>query len=201
MKISDQLKQCRKAKGMTQREVAEKMHVSRKTISGWENGRSYPDVNMLISLSDLFGVSADDLIRGNRRGREQGNSWPPFIFMITYSLNIGLLAISYLHMYDLPGFHSPITSFLLLINELILFLGYDNWANLRHRFTLFTMFSGFFGFLIINFTLNLIWPAWTDSFINANPFEALGMVTGRLILCILLSISLIMAIFFRPKKL
>lgn len=43
--------------------VAEKLAVSRKTISSWENGRSYPDIFMLVKLSDLYQVSLDDLLR------------------------------------------------------------------------------------------------------------------------------------------
>lgn len=55
MDISEKLKRCRTDKSLTQAQVAEKLHVSRKTISGWENGRSYPDINSFVKLSDLYG--------------------------------------------------------------------------------------------------------------------------------------------------
>ena len=50
---------------MTQEELADKLYVSRQTISSWENDKSYPDIHSLLMLSDLFGVSLDSLIKGD----------------------------------------------------------------------------------------------------------------------------------------
>jgi len=54
MGICEKLKEARKNAGMTQEQVAEKIMVSRVTISHWENGKSLPDISGLISLSDLY---------------------------------------------------------------------------------------------------------------------------------------------------
>lgn len=50
MKLSEKLKYCRTKANLTQGEVSDLIHVSRKTISGWENDRSFPDINGLFAL-------------------------------------------------------------------------------------------------------------------------------------------------------
>lgn len=63
MEIGSKLKSHRMAQKLTQEEVAEKLHVSRTTISSWETGRTFPDIEKLIYLSDLYDLSLDQLIR------------------------------------------------------------------------------------------------------------------------------------------
>ena len=63
MKFADKMKLYRRQKEWTQQDVAERLLISRKTISSWENGRSYPDIFMLVQISDLYHVSLDDLLR------------------------------------------------------------------------------------------------------------------------------------------
>ena len=65
MKIGEKLLQARKANQMKQEEVAEKIFVSRQTISNWENEKSYPDIISIIKLSDLYHISLDDLLKGD----------------------------------------------------------------------------------------------------------------------------------------
>jgi len=65
MKIGKKLHQARKANQMNQDEVAEKIFVSRQTISNWENEKSYPDIISIIKLSDLYNISLDDLLKGD----------------------------------------------------------------------------------------------------------------------------------------
>lgn len=65
MKLAQQVKQRRQALGISQEELAERVYVTRQTVSNWENGKSYPDIGSLIRLSDLFGVSLDILIKGD----------------------------------------------------------------------------------------------------------------------------------------
>lgn len=54
----------RKAKGMTQLELAEKMGVTDKAVSKWERDLSYPDINTIPKLADLFDTSVDELMQG-----------------------------------------------------------------------------------------------------------------------------------------
>ena len=59
MDISKQIKKYRLNSKLSQEDLAEKVFVTRQTISNWENGKNYPDINSLVLLSTLFGVSLD----------------------------------------------------------------------------------------------------------------------------------------------
>lgn len=65
MELSKTIKRLRTEKGWSQETLAEKAYVSRQTISNWETEKNYPDVHSLLILSDLFGVSLDELIKGD----------------------------------------------------------------------------------------------------------------------------------------
>lgn len=67
MEIGKQLKEARISSGLTQEEVAEKMNVSRQTISNWENEKTYPDIISVIALSDVYSISLDDLLKGDKK--------------------------------------------------------------------------------------------------------------------------------------
>lgn len=56
----------RKANGFTQAEVAEKLNISNRTLSSWETDRTVPDILLLPSIADLYGVTVDELLRGER---------------------------------------------------------------------------------------------------------------------------------------
>ncbi len=71
MMISEKLKEARQKAGMTQDQVAEKIMVSRVTVSHWENGKSLPDIVSLISLSDLYSISLDELVKGDSKMTEK----------------------------------------------------------------------------------------------------------------------------------
>lgn len=63
MDIKEKLKKIRLDHHQTQEEMANLFHVSRQTISSWENGRTYPNIDVLIKMSDYYQVSLDDLIK------------------------------------------------------------------------------------------------------------------------------------------
>lgn len=65
MELSAQIKKYRSSLNLSQEELAEKLYVTRQTISNWENERSYPDIHSLLLLSSLFNVSLDQLIKGD----------------------------------------------------------------------------------------------------------------------------------------
>lgn len=58
----------RKKLNLTQNELARKLHISGKAVSKWESGKGYPELSLLVPLSNIFGVSIDCLIKGNPRG-------------------------------------------------------------------------------------------------------------------------------------
>ena len=65
MEIESQIKKLRNAQGLSQEELAEKIYVTRQTISNWENEKSYPDIHSLLALSSIFEISLDQLIKGD----------------------------------------------------------------------------------------------------------------------------------------
>ena len=69
MKIGIKLKQGRAEKDLTQEEAAKILNVSRSTVSSWEVNRTYPDLDMLVSLSDLYDISLDLMLRGQEKLR------------------------------------------------------------------------------------------------------------------------------------
>ncbi len=65
MELGKQIKKYRGELGFSQEVLAEKIYVSRQTVSNWENNKNYPDINSLLRLSEVFGVSIDILIKGD----------------------------------------------------------------------------------------------------------------------------------------
>lgn len=65
MELSAQIKKYRTELHLSQEELAEKVYVTRQTVSNWENEKSYPDIHSLLLLSSLFNVSLDQLIKGD----------------------------------------------------------------------------------------------------------------------------------------
>ena len=71
MELARQLKLRREERGLSQDEVAKAIFVSRQTVSNWENDKTYPDVQSLLLLSQLFGISIDELIKGDAAAMQQ----------------------------------------------------------------------------------------------------------------------------------
>lgn len=65
MELQNQIKKYRTMMKLSQEELAEKVYVTRQTVSNWENGKSYPDIHSLLLLSSLFEVSLDELVKGD----------------------------------------------------------------------------------------------------------------------------------------
>ena len=65
MEVKDQFRAYRSSLGLSQEELAEAVYVTRQTVSNWETGKSYPDIQSLLRLSALYGVSLDQLIKGD----------------------------------------------------------------------------------------------------------------------------------------
>ena len=65
MELPRQLRANRERLGLSQEDVAHAIYVSRQTMSSWERGKTYPDVQSLMLLSQLFGVSIDELVKGD----------------------------------------------------------------------------------------------------------------------------------------
>ena len=62
MEFHNKLYELRRQKGFSQEELANRLNVSRQTVSKWEVGESTPDMEKLVAMSDLFGISLDELV-------------------------------------------------------------------------------------------------------------------------------------------
>lgn len=67
MSIGNQISNIRKEQQLTQEEFGRLFHVTRQTISNWENEKSYPDLQILVDISDRFGISLDTLLKENSK--------------------------------------------------------------------------------------------------------------------------------------
>ncbi|MDM5426486.1 helix-turn-helix domain-containing protein [Bacillus mycoides] len=65
MIFSERLKEEREKRNWSQNDLAEKIHVSRQSVSKWETGKNYPSIEIIIHLSDLFGITIDELLRSD----------------------------------------------------------------------------------------------------------------------------------------
>ena len=78
--LAENLKALRKAKGLSQEELAARLHVVRQTVSKWEKGRSVPDADLLIRLAEELDTTSAALlgpeVHQRRSAAEQRSSWP-----------------------------------------------------------------------------------------------------------------------------
>ena len=66
-KIGTLIRSLRKEKGLTQKELAEILSVSDKTVSKWERGKGIPDISIMLSLSNIFGIEIEKMLEGEIR--------------------------------------------------------------------------------------------------------------------------------------
>lgn len=67
MKFSEKIKEIRKMQNLTQEQFAEKIFISRNAVAKWESDRGYPDIQNLITISEVFEISLDDLIKNDKK--------------------------------------------------------------------------------------------------------------------------------------
>lgn len=66
MNLGNRIKEERERLNMSQDELAEKMNITRQAISKWETGKSFPDIEKILELSNLFNLSLDELVKGDK---------------------------------------------------------------------------------------------------------------------------------------
>lgn len=81
MTLAEKILSLRTGKGMSQDDLAEKLEVSRQSVSKWETGQSTPDLDKIIRLADLFGVSVDELVREGERPQPPEPPQPQVVYV------------------------------------------------------------------------------------------------------------------------
>ncbi len=122
MTIGEQLAAARKARDLTQVQVAQAVHVTRQTISSWEIGRSYPDMASVLVLADFFSLSLDQLLKGDVRmmadakQKEQERRSAKRLYWGTQGVAFAICVIIYADVLHLPGANmGPTTTILMLV--------------------------------------------------------------------------------------
>jgi transcriptional regulator with XRE-family HTH domain len=107
VELSKQIKELRARDGLSQEALAERIYVTRQTVSNWETERSYPDVQSLLMLSVLFNVSLDELVKGDIEmmkseiGRHRVNVWTTI--MIVFLALGAIAAVPLVFSFGWPG--------------------------------------------------------------------------------------------------
>ena len=126
-KIGALLRDLRKEKNLTQAELAEKLGVSNRSISRWENGTTMPDFDLLIELADFYGVDVRDILDGERSDVTMDTQHKEELLMVANYANqekkrmtrvvrwmflYGLLALTANMILEELGIHNFLTGFL-----------------------------------------------------------------------------------------
>ena len=94
MNLADRIQHLRKARGISQEELADQIGVSRQAVSKWESEQSTPDIEKIILLSDYFGTTTDFLLKGIEPVREADRRLNALVFTVAGTIfnAIGLVA-------------------------------------------------------------------------------------------------------------
>ena len=91
MKIGNKIYQLRKLSGMTQEQLAEKLNISRQTLSKWENESNMPDIESIVHMSKLFQISLDELLLDEKEEQIQQITLEDLARIYTYNRKMSLL--------------------------------------------------------------------------------------------------------------
>jgi transcriptional regulator with XRE-family HTH domain len=142
MVFGEKLKSVRKTKGWSQEELAEKLFVSRQSVSKWENGQNYPSIEVIIKLSDLFEVTIDELLRTDEELKEKvikdskqlAHPKLKFLFDVVFLLGVTLLILKLgffgLNKFANTDFSLPGGKFLWNFGPLLLMVGGGTGAGI-----------------------------------------------------------------------
>ena len=74
IKVGQFIAECRKKKDLTQAQLAEKLNITDRAISKWENGKAMPDSALMLDLCDILGITVNELLYGEESNQEQRNN-------------------------------------------------------------------------------------------------------------------------------
>src|SRR5690606_13463459 len=100
MIFSERLKTEREKRNWSQTDLAEKIYVSRQSVSKWDTGKNYPSIEVIISLSALFGITIDELLRTDEelkekvRWDEKQLAYPKLKFFFDVLILFGLFSLA-----------------------------------------------------------------------------------------------------------
>ncbi|ANZ57710.1 hypothetical protein BGL34_04045 [Fructilactobacillus lindneri] len=201
MNLSNQLKKYRQKQKITQEMLSNHLHVSRKTISNWETGRSTPDYETLLAVSDFFNVSIDELLGNDIKQTDEFNFTSQNrknLFWFSYYLNIILLGLSYLNFLRL--FIFPLISLVLVVNLIfLLLLGGKVKLHFKQKSHLLNLFilvgvHTFVNILLLNVVRN-----FKAIFAFHTLIYNIGSITGNIVLLTIMGTSFLLTLLMFNK--
>lgn len=111
--LPEKLKEYRKKNHYSQEQVAEYMNLSRQAISNWETGKAYPDLDNLVMLSELYGITVDELLGEGSKTRNTSHN--DDLKTISYNVILEILALSIILILSLDFFMGGIIATILII--------------------------------------------------------------------------------------
>jgi transcriptional regulator with XRE-family HTH domain len=110
MDIGLKIKQLREEKGLSQDGLAEQLHVTRQAVSKWESGKGCPDIENIISISNVFGVSLDELIKNSKQVEDKiiadssSKKWHILVIVFLVSILVYIAYFAVAHKIFMLGF-------------------------------------------------------------------------------------------------
>ena len=102
--FGEKLKKERELRNWSQEYLAEQIHVSRQSVSKWETGKNYPSIEIILDLSELFGITVDELLKSDEDLKDkviQDSQQPkdPSVFssvLFTAGIMLGIILVSFI---------------------------------------------------------------------------------------------------------
>lgn len=126
MNISEKIKKIRGEKNLTQEQFAEKIYVSRNAVAKWETNRGYPDIQNLITISEVFNVSLDELVKEDDKVKSKiiaessSKKWHFLVIMYLIAIIVYIFYFLIFHKIFMIGF--LISTFFMLGIEIYIFI-------------------------------------------------------------------------------
>ena len=126
MDFSSKLREIRKKENLTQEEFAEKIFVSRNAVAKWETNRGYPDIQNLITISDIFEISLDELIKEDKNVKNKiiaensSKKWHLLVIIYLITIILYILYFLFAHKIFMIGF--LIATLFMLVIEVYIFI-------------------------------------------------------------------------------
>ena len=133
MNISEKIKQIRNNEGITQEQFAEKIYVSRNAVAKWETNRGYPDIQNLITISEVFNVGLDELVKEDCKVKNKiiaessSKKWHLLVILYLIAIIIYILYFLIFHKIFMIGF--LVSTIFMLGIEIYIFIKDKIWKN------------------------------------------------------------------------
>ena len=153
MELGKQIKFYRTKQGFTQEQLANKLLVSRKTISSWENDRSSPDLETLSRLSVIFNITLDDFLHQDITEIKNSKT-KYYISLLIYIIVLILTLLSYLRFFGIKTIILYPSIINIAFSIIYLFL-FNDWARFKQKKKLILLLVSSFAFLIFNSVITI----------------------------------------------